>query len=100
KSNDKAPFLEGPPVYEVARMQFGLTVLHGRPLHPSIERANDVATIRLPLSAPAPMRRLLIALCSEPRDSFGRTWTCRLRECVPALTDALKELSGEVVERA
>ena len=99
KSKNKAAFLEGPPVHEVARMQFGLALLNGRPFHPIIIPARDSATIRLPLSAPTALRRLLVALCDEVSDSYGRSWTCHLPQCVPVLTNALLELSGEVVER-
>ena len=80
-------------------MQFGLAALHGRPLHPTVTAGLESATIQLPLSAPTSVRRLLVALCDEAPGSYGRSWTCRLPQCVPALTDVIKELSGEVVER-
>jgi hypothetical protein len=99
RAQDKTTFLEGPPVYSVARMQFGLAALCSRPLHPIIVTAGHATTIHLPLSAPREVRRLLVALCEEVPNSFGRTWTCRLPQCVTALTDTLNELSVEVIER-
>lgn len=92
-------FLEGPAVYDVARMQFGLGVLQGRPFHPIVETARGVATVRLSIAAPTALRRLLVALCEEVPRSFGRVWTCRRPECVPTLTSVLLELSGEIEER-
>lgn len=96
---DGGNFLEGPAVYDVARMQFGLGGLQGRPFHPIVETARGVATVRLSIAAPTALRRLLVALCEEVPRSFGRVWTCRRPECMPMLTNVLLELSGEVEER-
>ena len=90
-------FLEGPPVHEVPRMQYGLAALQGRPLCPELTLGNGVASISLPLAPPVAIRRLLMALCEEDRCSFGRTWYCRISACVPMLYNALKELSDEVL---
>lgn len=99
RRRDKAAFLEGPSVHDVARMKFGLAALDGLPLHLSVTAERDAVTIRLPMSAPTALRRLLVALCDEELGSFGRSWTCHLPQCLPVLTDALNELSGEVIER-
>lgn len=92
-------FLEGPPIHEVSRMQFGLAALQGRPLRAVHTSVNGVVSIRLPLPAPAAVQRLLVALANEDNRSFGRTWICRTNAFLPILLGALKELSGEVLTR-
>lgn len=91
----KSAFMEGPPVHEVSRMQFGLAALQGQPLRTVRATTNGMDSIRLPLSAPTALRRMLVALCDEDHRSFGRTWFCRTAACLPPLLEALKELSGE-----
>lgn len=95
----KSMFLEGPPIHEVSRMQFGLAALQGCPLRPVHVSENGVESIRLPLSAPTALRRLLVALCDENPRSVGRTWFCRTETYLPTLLEALKDLSGEVFHR-
>ena len=89
-------FFEGPPIYNLSRMQFGLAALQGHPLRPLLTLADGIASIRLPLSPPTALRRLLVALCTEDQGSYGRRWSCDISACVPTLRDALEELSGEV----
>ncbi|MGJ7524834.1 hypothetical protein [Variovorax sp. GB1P17] len=91
----RSAFLEGPPVREPIRMQFGLAALQNRALTIKIETSQDAVSISLPLGAPTAMRRLLIALCDADTRSFGRTWTCRTPEALPALQASLQELECE-----
>ncbi len=88
-------FLEGPPAREPIRMQFGLAALQGQPLTIKIASSRNAVSISLPLSAPAALRRLLVALCEADARSFGRTWTCRNPEYLPALQASLQELECE-----
>lgn len=88
-------FLEGPPAREPIRMQFGLAALQNQPLTIKITSLRDSFSISLPLSAPTAVRRLLVALCEVDPRSFGRTWTCRNPEYLPALQASLQELECE-----
>lgn len=93
----KEGFLEGPAVSEVARLQFGLAALTGLPLRPTLTTSNGAVLVNLPIPAPTPLRRLLVALCVEEQRSFGRRWLCKVDECQPVLRAALDDLSrGEI----
>lgn len=94
----KSAFLEGPPVHEVSRMQFGLSALQGQTLRSIRATTNGIDSIRLPLSPPTALRRMLVALCDEDHRSFGRTWFCRTAACMPPLLEALKDISGEALQ--
>lgn len=91
----QSAFLEGPPAREPIRMQFGLAALLHQPLTIKITLLRDSLSISLPLSAPTAVRRLLVALCEADPRSFGRTWTCRNPEYLPALQASLQELECE-----
>ena len=85
-------FLEGPPARDSLRMQFGLAALQDQALTIKIEESQGAVSISLPLGAPTALRRLLVALCDADMRSFGRIWTCRDPEHMPALRAALLEL--------
>lgn len=95
RHQSQSAFLEGPPAREPIRMQFGLAALQDQPLTIKIASLRDALSISLPLSAPTSVRRLLVALCEADAQSFGRTWTCRDPECLPALQTSLQELDCE-----
>lgn len=92
----QSAFLEGPPVREPIRMQFGLAALQNRAMTIKIAASQDAVSISLPLGAPVALRRLLVALCDADTRSFGRTWVCRTPESLPALRASLQELDCEI----
>lgn len=96
----QSTFLEGPPAREPMRMQFGLAALQDQPLVIKIASLRDAVSISLPLSAPTEVRRLLVALCDADARSFGRVWTCRNPEYLPALQQSLQELECETAHHA
>ena len=87
-------FLEGPPIQDVARLQFGLAALQNQPLTITVTPVSGTFSISLPLSPPRTVRRLLVALCDVDPRSFGRTWTCP-PAYLPVLLEALQELKCE-----
>ena len=91
----KSEFLEGPPGREPLRMQFGITALQGQALTINVVSRRDIVSITLPLRAPTALRRLLVALCDEDAQSFGRTWICRNPGYLFALQASLSELGCE-----
>lgn len=91
----QSAFLEGPPIREPNRMQFGLAALQNRALNIRTETSRDAVSIMLPLGAPTPLRRLLVAMCDADMRSFGRTWICRTPEALPVLRTLLQELECE-----
>lgn len=93
----RSAFLEGPPVREPIRMQFGLAALQNRALTIKIATSRDAVLISLPLRAPMALRRLLVALCDADTRSFDRTWICRTPESLPALRASLQELECEII---
>ena len=95
RHQSQSTFLEGPPARELIRMQFGLAALQNQPLTLRIASSRDAVSISLPLSAPTELRRLLVALCDTDARSFGRVWTCRNPEYLPALQASLQELESE-----
>lgn len=88
-------FLEGPAVLDAARVQCGLAALQSQPLTTTITTVSGTTSISLPVAPPRSVRRLLVALCEADPRSFGRVWTCCAPAYVPALLEALKELSCE-----
>lgn len=95
RHQSESVFLEGPPAREPLRMQFGLAALQDQPLTIKMASSQGGVSISLPRSAPTALRRLLDALCDADMRSFGRTWTCRDPEYLPALRAALQELECE-----
>ena len=91
-------FSEGPLAKDSLRLQYGLAALLGRPLTIVISSAQSGACIALPLGAPIPVRRLLMALCEVDPKSFGRRWTCGEPELLPALRASLKDLGCEILD--
>ena len=90
--------LEGPPVGDVWRMQYGLAALAGQPLTCILSQASDdERVLTLPLPARGPLQRLLVALCETDPRYFGAKWHCR-DEYVPLALEALHELSAEVTQ--
>ena len=88
-------FLEGPAVFDAARVQCGLAALQSQPLTTIITTISGTTSISLPVAPPRSVRRLLVALCEADPRSFGRVWTCCAPAYVPVILEALKELSCE-----
>lgn len=88
-------FLEGPTVLDAARVQCGLAALQSQPLTTTITAISGTTSISLPVAPPRSVRRLLVALCEADPRSFGRVWTCCVPAYLPALLEALQELSCE-----
>lgn len=95
RHKSKSAFLEGPPAREPGRMQCGLAALQGQALTIKMASAGNAVSISLPLRAPTSLRRLLVALCDADVRSFGRIWTCRNPEYLPAIQASLQELECE-----
>lgn len=88
-------FLEGPAVFDVARVQYGLAALQSQPLTTTVRTISSTTSISLPVAPPRSVRRLLVALCEADPRSFGRLWTCRVVTYVSVLIAVLHELSCE-----
>lgn len=88
-------FLEGPTILETARVQCGLAALQSQPLTTTVTALSGTTSISLPVAPPRSVRRLLVALCEEDPNSFGRVWTCCVPAYVPVLVETLQELSCE-----
>lgn len=95
KHETSKEFLEGPQVFDAARLQCGLAALHGQPLIATVTALSGTSSISLPVAPPRSIRRLLVALCEADPRSFGRVWTCCVPAHVPVLLEALQELSCE-----
>ena len=95
RHQSESVFLEGSPAREPLRMQFGLAALQDQALTIKMASSQGAVSISLPISAPTAQRRLLVALCDADMRSFGRAWTCRDPEYLPALRAALQELECE-----
>ncbi|MCL2591174.1 MAG: hypothetical protein FWD67_09965 [Betaproteobacteria bacterium] len=93
----KATFLEGSPIQEPSRMQFGLAALQKQALAIDMAVSRDAISIKLPLRPPVALRRLLVALCNADTQSFDRTWVCQTQDFLPALQASLQELECEVI---
>lgn len=89
-------FLEGPPVQDAARLQFGFAALRRQPMTATISAVSGTTSISLPLAPPRNVRRLLVALCDAHPRSFGRVWTCREPVNLPVLLEAIQELKCEI----
>jgi hypothetical protein len=89
---------EGPLAKDSLRVQYGLAALLGRPLTIVISSGQGAARIVLPLGAPLPVRRLLMALCAAEPKSFGRRWTCCEPELLPTLRASLEDLGCETFD--
>lgn len=88
--------LEGLAVQDNLRLQYGFAALQGEPLTSSIRTKGDETYVRLPLSAPRSLYRLLSALCEPDPKSFSYRWVCRQTECWPTIEAALKDLGCEI----
>lgn len=88
-------FLEGPPVQDAARLQFGFAALQRQPMTVTITAVSGATSISLPLAPPRNVRRLLVALCDANPRSFGRVWTCREPVYLPVLLGAIQDLKCE-----
>ncbi|MGS0892704.1 hypothetical protein ACVBGC_09185 [Burkholderia stagnalis] len=89
-------FLEGPPVQDVARLQFGFAALQRQPMTVTFTAMSGATSISLPLAPPRNVRRLLVALCDADPRSSGRVWTCRDPVYLPVLLGAIQELKCEI----
>lgn len=88
-------FLEGPPVQDATRLQFGFAALQRQPMTVTISTVSGATAISLPLAPPRNVRRLLVALCDADHRSFGRVWICREPVYLPVLLRAIQELKCE-----
>lgn len=90
--------LEGPVVPDPLSLQYGLASLLGKPLTISIRLQANSMCIRLPLTAPRSVRRLLTALCEVEPKTFGYVWLCHKAECWPTVKFALQNLGCEITD--
>lgn len=94
--SNRGGLLEGLAIQDNLRLQYGFAALQGEPLTSSIRTKGDETHIKLPLSAPRSLYRLLSALCEPDPKSFGYLWVCRQAECWPTIEAALKDLGCEI----
>lgn len=88
--------LEGPEVADNLSLQYGLASLLKQPLTVSMSLHGNVVSVRLPLTAPRSVRRLLAALCDADPKTFGYVWHCPVADCWPAVKSALQDLGCEI----
>lgn len=96
KQTSSNTFLEGPAVTDPLSWQYGLAALLGKPLTVYTSSQAGSVSIRLPLTAPSSVRRLLSALCVVDSKTFGYVWLCHQVECWPSVKSALQDLGCEI----
>lgn len=97
KLTSRHELLEGAPVQNKLRMQYGLAALVRQPLTAAINTQPHSIRLTLPLVAPWPFRRILSALCVMDANRFGYVWFCRQTEYLPIIQSALEELGCEII---
>lgn len=90
--------LEGPSVKDNLSLQFGLASLIGKPLTVSVRSKVNSIYLKLPLTVPSSVKRLLSALCEINPHEFGYVWQCHKAECWPTIKSAIQHLGCEIID--